>query len=70
MSFMYDSLPYASLASKAQYIFYSGIGVIQRAIINKGLEDKNLSLTSDYLQYYRQFFDVHYNTFGKIDSYH
>jgi hypothetical protein len=35
---MSDSLPYMSLTSKADYIFYKGIGVVQTAILNKGTE--------------------------------
>lgn len=61
---MSDSIPYIALTSKADYVFYSGIGTVQSAIYNKGTN--KIGLTSDYLQYYRKYFDVHYETFGTI----
>ncbi len=33
---MSDSIPYIALTSKADYVFYSGIGTVQQAIYNKG----------------------------------
>jgi hypothetical protein len=64
LKFMYDSIPYIALTSKADYILYSSIGVIQTAILNRGTNQTGL--TSNYLNYYRSYFDAHYETFGQI----
>ena len=36
LKFMHDSISYIALTSKADYILYSSIGVIQSAILNHG----------------------------------
>lgn len=47
LQFMYDSIPYVALTSKADYIFYKGIGVVQNAILTHGTSQ--VGLTNDYL---------------------
>lgn len=65
---MYNSIPYIALTSQADNTFYGGIGVVQNAILNKGTNETGL--TNGYLEYYRRYFDVHYETFGEIPSFH
>jgi hypothetical protein len=65
---MYDSIPYVALTSKADNTFYGGIGQVQNAILNKGSPQGGL--TNSYLEYYREYFDVHYETFGQIPAFH
>lgn len=65
---MYDSIPYVALTSQADNTFYGGIGIVQTAILNKGTDQGGL--TNGYLEYYRKYFDVHYETFGQIPSFH
>jgi hypothetical protein len=68
LQFMYDSVPYVALTSKADNTFYGGIGQVQNAILNKGSPQGGL--TNSYLEYYREYFDVHYETFGQIPAFH
>lgn len=55
---MKASIPYIFLTSQGDYIFYSAIGKIQNAILAHGTNETGL--TSEYLQYYRDYFDTHY----------
>lgn len=57
-----------SLTSQADTIFYGGIGLVQNIILNK--EVGQGGLTNDYLEYYRRYFDIHYDTLGEIPSFH
>lgn len=68
LQFMYDSIPYVALTSQADNTFYGGIGMLQNAILNKG--SPQAGLTNSYLYYYRKYFNVHYETFGQIPSFH
>jgi len=68
LSFQTDSHHYFFLTSQGDYKFYSGLAKIQQAIITNSTIPTSLS--QDYILYYRDYFDLHYSTFGKIDDFH
>lgn len=65
LHFMHESVPYVVLTSQADYNFYKGIGIIQTAVLTHGTTQ--IGLTNVFLEYYREYFNSHYITFGLID---
>lgn len=65
---MNTSLDYFAYTAKADYQFYGGLAKIQDALLSHQIPPTNLS--DVYIQYYRDYFDLHYNTFGHITDFH
>jgi hypothetical protein len=68
LTFVKNSLRYVHLTSNADNIFFEGLSHIQSSLINDTTFPTNLSF--NYLSYYREYFDLHYDTFGSIDEFH
>jgi hypothetical protein len=56
------SIPYIALTSKADNILYQNLAYMQTIIKNGGSNGTGWS--TPLLQYYREYFDTHYETFG------
>ncbi len=68
LTFQASSYDYFSLTSLGDYKFFSGLAKIQDSLIKNTTIPTGLS--TNYLLYYRDYFNVHYNTFGYLDPFH
>ncbi len=68
LNFQLRSYHYFFLTSQADYNFYTGLSSIQSSLINKTPIENSLS--KFYLGYYKDYFDLHFETFGYINDFH
>ena len=68
LNFQLQSYHYFFLTSQADYNFYSGLSSIQSSLINKTPMPNFLS--KFYIGYYKDYFDLHFTTFGYINDFH
>ena len=68
LNFQGSAYHYFSLTSQADLNFYTGLAGFQTAVLN------NQSLPNDYskqyMVYYRDYFNLHFSTFGYVDDFH
>ena len=68
LDFQNQSYHYFTLTSRGDYTFFSGLASIQSALLDKTSIPNSLSET--YISYYRDYFDMHFTTFGYVDDFH
>ena len=68
LEFHSNSSHYFFLTSEGDYKFYSGMADIQSAYINNATVPTAYS--ENYILYYKDYFDLHYYTFGYVDDFH
>jgi hypothetical protein len=68
LSFQASSYHYFFLTSQGDYTFYSGLASIQAATLSS--QPLPVSASGNYILYYRDYYNLHYNTFGYIDDFH
>lgn len=72
LTFQATALPYFRLSAAADYLLYSNLTVIEQSIANYDpaapLNGQDFGV--GIRLYYREYFEVHYNSFGFITDYH
>lgn len=68
LAFQQQSYHYFFLTSQGDYTFYSGLADIQNALLTNSTP--NTALSETYISYYRNYFDLHFSTFGYLNDFH
>jgi hypothetical protein len=68
LQFQSNSHHYFFETSVGDYQFFSGLAKVQDALLTNSPLPTSLSQT--YLQYYHDYFNLHYISFGEIEDFH